>query len=368
MAVWGLGTVMGPIIGPLLGGWLTQDYSWRWVFYINVPFGIAAAVGLIAALPETRQRHSPFDLFGFATLSLGIGALQLMLDRGPLKDWFSSTEIGIEALLAAVGLYLFTIHTLSARQPFIGRALFTNRNFIIGNAFVFIFGAAVFAVIAVLPTLLQGPMGYPALTAGLVTAPRSVGTAVSMLVVGRLIGRIDARWLVTAGFLLNALALGQMAAFSPQMDAMPVIVSGMVQGFGAGLSYVAMTTVAFATLPEALRNEGAALFSLSRNIGSSIGISSIQAYITYGTSRAHARLTEYITPFSVVAADPQMRSQLHSTAGLLSLDAQVGMQASWISYIDAFWVLMLAALLIVPLIFFVRGARGTADQPQVPLE
>jgi DHA2 family multidrug resistance protein len=357
MAIWGMGVVLGPIVGPMLGGWLTEDYSWRWVFFVNVPFGILAAIGIAATLPETKKLELKFDTFGFAALSLGIGALQLMLDRGELKDWFASTEIQIEAFVAAIGLFLFIVHTATADNTFISRGLFRDRNFVVGNVFIFMVGVVLFATLALMPPMLQGLMGYPVLAAGLVTAPRGVGTWVSMLVVGRIAGRIDARWLIAIGFGLAAISLGQMAHVSPQIDSGPIISSGVIQGFGTGLAYVSLTIVAFVTLPQSLRNEGTAFFNLTRNVGSSVGISAIQAYVSHSNSTAHAALTEHLTPYNTLATQPQVFSQMDSTAGLLALNQQVATQASWISYLHAFWLMMILTALTIPLILLARGAK-----------
>ena len=357
MAIWGMGVVLGPILGPLLGGWLTEDYSWRWVFFVNVPFGILAAIGIVVTLPETIKRKVSFDMFGFAALSLGIGALQLMLDRGELKDWFSSTEIQIEAVVAAVGLFLFIVHTATAENTFISRGLFKDRNFVIGSTFIFMIGVVLFATLALMPPMLQGLMGYPVLAAGLVTAPRGVGTWVSMLVVGRLTGKVDARLLIAVGFALGAISLWQMGSFSPQIDSSPIIWSGVIQGFGTGLAYVSLTVSAFVTLPQVYRNEGTAFFNLMRNVGSSVGISLIQAYVTNGQTRAHANLTEVLTPYNAIATQPQVYSQMDSTNGLIALNEQVATQSSWISYLNAFHLMMILTIVVIPLIFFARGAK-----------
>ncbi len=367
MAVWGMGVVLGPILGPVLGGWLTDDYSWRWVFLVNVPFGILAAVGIAATLPETKPKKSTFDVFGFSMLSVGIGALQLMLDRGELKDWFSSTEICVEAVIAALGLFLFTVHTATAEHPFISRALFKDRNFLIGNVFIFMVGVVLFATLALMPALMQGLMGYPVLTAGLVSAPRGIGTWIAMAVVGRLAGRVDARWLIAIGFGLAALSLGQMSAFSPQVDSGPLISTGVIQGFGSGLAYVALTIVSFVTLPASLRNEGAAFFNLMRNIGSSVGISSLQAYVTRETVTAHAQLSEHVSQFSV-ASQPGVSSQIGGPGGLAAINQQVNVQASWIAYLNAFHIMMLLTVIVIPLIVFARSAKQAGAAKQVALE
>jgi len=368
MAIWGMGVVLGPIVGPLLGGWLTEDYNWRWVFFVNIPFGILAAIGILVTLPETKPKKSTFDMFGFLTLSIGIGALQLMLDRGELKDWFGSNEIRLEALIAAIGLYLFITHTATAEHTFISRALFKDRNFLVGNIFIFMIGVVLFATLALMPPMLQGLMGYPVLAAGLVTAPRGIGTWVAMAVVGRLSGRIDSRILIAFGFGLGALSLWQMAGLSPQIDSGPIITSGVIQGFGTGLAYVALTIVSFVTLPAHLRNEGASFFNLMRNIGSSVGISAIQAYVTNNTTQAHARLTEHITPFNSGADMTQIGSQIASSNGLIGLNAQISQQASWVAYLHAFELMMILTLITIPLIAFARSAKQPSGAKQVAVE
>jgi DHA2 family multidrug resistance protein len=348
MALWGMGVVLGPIVGPVLGGWLTEDYSWRWVFLVNIPFGILATIGIIATLPETKAKRSPFDMFGFVALSIGVGALQLMLDRGELKDWFSSTEIQIEAVIAALGIFLFITQMLTAEHPFISRGLFKDRNFVVGNIFIFIIGVVLFATLALLPTLMQGLMGYPVLTAGLVSAPRGIGTWIAMAVVGRITGLIDSRLLIAIGFCLGAYSLWWMSGFSPQVDSGPLIWSGVIQGFGTGLAYVSLTVVAFVTLPGSLRNEGAAFFNLMRNVGSSIGISTIQAYVTRNTATAHAVLTEHITPFN---------SSLDTPQALSNMNQAINVQSAWIGYLNAFYLMMILTLAVIPLIAFARGAK-----------
>src|SRR5579862_5603328 len=198
MAVWGSGVILGPIMGPMLGGWLTQDYSWRWVFYINLPFGVLAAVGIMLFIRHGRlAQREPFDFFGFLSLSIAIGALQLMLDRGELKDWFHSSEIWAEAALAAVAFYLFAVHTATASdRSFISRDLLKSPNFLSGTFLMFLIGGILSGSLALLPTMLQALMNYPVLTTGLVTAPRGVGTMAAMFLVGRLMGRVDARLLI----------------------------------------------------------------------------------------------------------------------------------------------------------------------------
>ncbi|HEX3522530.1 MAG TPA: DHA2 family efflux MFS transporter permease subunit, partial [Stellaceae bacterium] len=216
MAVFGIGTILGPICGPVLGGWLTYDYNWRWVFYINLPVGVIAGVGALIFMRETRHAHrEPFDFMGFATFSLAIGALQMLLDRGELKDWFGSTEIWVEATISGVALYLFIVHTATATdRSFLNRDLLKNLNFTAGTVLMFMVGLIMNGTLALLPTMLQDLMNYPVLTTGLVTAPRGIGSMIAMFAVARLINRIDNRLIILFGLLLTAVSMWQMTRFS----------------------------------------------------------------------------------------------------------------------------------------------------------
>ena len=257
MAIWVMAVTIGPILGPALGGWLTENYNWRWVFYINVPFGVLCFLGILTFMPETTLRKSRFDFTGFIALSLAIGAFQLMLDRGQTNDWFSSTETMVEAVVAGVALYMFVVHMMTTTAaPFISPALFKDRNFLTGNVFIFIVGVVLFATLALLPPLLQELMGYPVVLTGLVTAPRGIGTLAAMVVVGRLMGRMDTRWIIAAGFAMTAYSLWQMTHFYLQMSDSQVVWSGLIQGFGTGFVYVPLAAITFATLAPQLRNEG----------------------------------------------------------------------------------------------------------------
>ncbi|HUN27163.1 MAG TPA: DHA2 family efflux MFS transporter permease subunit [Steroidobacteraceae bacterium] len=366
-AVWAMGVLVGPIIGPTLGGWLTDNYSWRWVFYINVPFGILSVLGVLTYLRETPRRGAPFDFFGFAFLSLAIGALQIMLDRGQLLDWFSSAEICIEAAVCGVSFYLFVVHTLTARHPFVSPALFRDRNFAVGSLFIFVVGVVLFATLALLPPLLQELMGYPATTTGLVTSPRGIGAFVTMALVGRLIGRVDTRILIGAGLGVTALSLWFMCGFSPQMDERLVVWSGFLQGVGTGFAYVPLAAVSFATLAPYFRYEATAIFNLLRNVGSSIGISVVEALLTRNTQVAHASLAAHVLPFGRLARSSGA-GDLSSPHGLAALNAIVTRQAEWIAYLDDFKLLLLLTLVALPLLFMLRSGRGAGAVATVVAE
>ncbi len=366
MAVWVMAVTIGPILGPALGGWLTENYSWRWVFYINVPFGVLSFLGILSFMPETQLRKSRFDFFGFAMLSLAIGSFQLMLDRGQTKDWFGSTEIWIEAVVAGVALYLFVVHMLTTTKPsFVSASLFKDRNFLTGNLFIFVVGVVLFATLALLPPLLQDLMNYPVVLTGLVTAPRGVGTLAAMFIVGRVMGTIDARLIIAVGFCLTAFSLWQMTGFYLQMSSGPVIWSGLTQGLGTGFVYVPLAAITFATLPQQLRNEGTALFSLVRNVGSSVGISVVETLLTRNTQTMHARLAEQITPFSDLL---HAQSATSSAEGIAALNASVTGQAAMIAYNNDFQLMMVLTLCAIPLVLLLRKATASKDAAPVVIE
>jgi DHA2 family multidrug resistance protein len=360
--VWGMGVMVGPILGPTLGGWLTESYNWRWVFFINLPVGAFALFGTLAYLPENRRKLGErFDFFGFATLSLAVGALQALLDRGEQLDWFSSMEIRAEALLAVISFAFFIAHTATAGpRSFFRYQLLKDRNFVTGVFFIFVVGAVMYATRALLPPMLQSLMNYDAATAGLVSAPSGVGTMIAMMVVGRLIGRFDVRVLLVTGFLISAFALWQMTHYSLVLSPSDIVWPGVVQGFGLGLVFVPLSSVTFSTLAGELRSDGTAIYSLMRNIGSSIGISVVQTFITRNTQVAHASLATHVSVY-----DPVVQNQvdLHSPSALALLDMQVTQQASMIAYIDDFKLMFIATLLVIPLLAIIRPARHSSASP-----
>jgi DHA2 family multidrug resistance protein len=369
MAIFGMGTIFGPIMGPMLGGWFTEYYSWRWVFYINLPIGLLCTVGIMVFMRQGRNVHREnFDFLGFVTLSLAIGALQLLLDRGSLKDWFNSTEIWIEATIAGLGFYLFIVHTVTTTGPsFLNRELLKSGNFIAGTMMMFIVGLIMTGCLALLPTMLQHLMNYPAFTTGLVTAPRGFGVMIAMFLVGRVINRVDNRLLILIGFLLTALSMWQMTSFSLHMNAGPVIVSGLLQGFGLGCTFVPLNIMALSTLPRHILTQGTAIRSLMRNLGGSIGIAVLVATLTENTQVVHSRLVEQLRPDNPLAQAPYLAApfSLHTAAGMAALNAEVTRQAAMVAYINDFKLMMLAALLALPLLLLLRDPKS-APPPLPP--
>jgi DHA2 family multidrug resistance protein len=371
MALWGIAVMVGPVLGPVLGGWLTENYTWRWVFYVNLPIGALAFLGITTFLPETaRNVGAKLDWFGFGTLSLAIGALQVLLDRGEQLDWFGSGEIVIEAILTASAFYLFFAHTFTADEPFVRPALFRDRNFAAGMVFIFIVGITYLASLALLTPYLQNLMNYPIVTAGLVLGPRGIGTMAAMMIVGRLVGRVDTRLLLAVGLGLTAWSLYQMTGWTPDVSQMTIIDNGMVQGAGLGFLFVPLSAVTLGTLPLEQRTEGAGLYNLARNIGSSVGISAVTSLLTQNTQANHADIVQHVTAVNRVFENPAI-AQFWNPAtdgGRAALDAMITRQAQIIAYIDDFKLLMIATLVAIPLLIVFRQATGGGGDHTLAVE
>ncbi|MDP8986544.1 MAG: DHA2 family efflux MFS transporter permease subunit [Pseudomonadota bacterium] len=365
MAVWGMGVMVGPILGPTLGGWLTDSYDWRWVFFINIPVGAMATYGIWRYIrPVPAVRRMQFDAFGFATLSLAVGALQMLLDRGEQNDWFSSVETWIETATMVVALTYFIAHTAltPADKSFLDYRLLKNANYVSGSLFIFIVGLVMYATRALTPTMLETLLNYPVATTGLVTAPSGLGTMLSMMVAGRMLGKIDLRLILLAGFLTTALALWQMTGYSLVLSQSDIVWPGVIQGIGLGLVFVPLSAATFATLSPALRAPGTAIYSLIRNIGSSIGISLVQTMLTRSTVSVHAELTERLTYANSAWNNPAVASAYSPTrrAGAAALDALVTQQSSMVAYLNDFRLMLYLTLAVIPLLLFIRTPRTDA--------
>jgi MFS transporter, DHA2 family, multidrug resistance protein len=386
MAMWGMGVMVGPILGPTLGGYLTELYNWRWVFYVNLPFGALATLGIAAFLPKGRVRSElRFDWIGFGVLALGVGSLQLMLDRGETKDWFGSSEIIVEAVLAGVGLYLFVVHLLLAEKPFISPAIFKDRNFSASLLVMFSVGMVLLATSALLAPWLQNLANYPVATAGLVMAPRGIGTMAAMLISGRLSNRVDPRVLMALGILLISYTLWEQTGWTPAVSQWTLIVNTVVQGAGLGFVFIPLQVIAFTTLPDRFRPDGTALLSLFRNIGSAIGVSLTSALLARNIQVAHATLAERVTPFNRALQDGGLTQQMLNpvpggapvvpggianlqmlqpgSANATLLDSLVNQQAVIIAYLDDFKFLLLTTLPTLLLLLLMRRPKAVAVEP-----
>src|ERR1700741_3311892 len=326
MALFGVSVMVGPVLGPVIGGYLTDHFSWRWVFYINVPIGALALAGISIFMRETKiSTAARIDWLGFASLSVAIAAMQVFLDRGAQLDWFSSPEILMEATVCVSAFYLFLVHTFTAKNSFVNPSLFLDRNFSVGMLFIFIVGITYLASLALLTPYLQTLMGYPVVTAGIVMGPRGLGTMACMFLVGRLIGRIDIRLLLMTGLLLTALAMYGMTGWNPNVSQWTIAVTGFIQGAGLGFLFVPLTTVTFATLAPEQRADGTGLYNLSRNVGSSVGISVVSYLLTRNNQINHATIASHVTALNHAFDSSIVRHALSpwTASGRAALD-QVG--------------------------------------------
>ena len=364
MAVWGMGVMVAPIIGPVLGGWLTDDFSWRWVFYINLPVGVLCIAGVMTFLhDDANLEKRRFDITGFALLSIMLAAFQLFLDRGSNNDWFHSVETQLEAATAALALILFLIHSFLAEKPFIPMDLFRDRNFSAAAVLGVAVGLLVFSVLALLPPMIETLLGYPVITTGLVTAPRGIGSLVSMFFVGRLVGRIDTRLIILTGLTMFAVAFYQMSHFNLLMNAYLIATTGFIQGLGTGLVFMPMTTLAFATLAPSMRADGTGVFTLVRNLGNSAGISIMQAIFTSLNQTVHARLVQNLTPENANAKAYLPPSALSTTLGQASLNGEVSRQAAMVAYVDVFHLMFITCILMMPLLLLLKPANAAPPKP-----
>ena len=370
MGLFGVGVMVGPVLGPVLGGWLTENYSWRYVFYINLPIGIIGLIGMSVFLPETKRNTSAkLDWLGFGTLSVALGALQVLLDRGEIKDWFSSGEIVVEAIVAACALYLFLVHTFTTEEPFVRPALFRDRNFAAGVIFVAVIGLTYYASLALQPPYLQNLMNYPVVTAGIIMGPRGIGTMVAMLIVGRLVGRLDTRLLLAIGLGLTAWSFHAMTGWTPDVSQAEIVRVSVVQGVGLGFVFVPLSAATLSTLSPEQRTEGAGFYNLSRNIGSSVGISVVNALLTRNTQVNHASISEHVTAVNRGLENPAIQHfwDPFSAAGRTALDAVITQQAQIIAYIDDYKLLMIATLAVLPLLLVLKRRSDGNSGSQVPL-
>ncbi len=360
MALYGMGAILGPVVGPSLGGWLTDTMGWRWIFLINLPIGIGALFLYSVFLDKSRDAATArFDLSGFMLLSIFIASSQLMLDRGELLDWFDSTEIVIEAVVAALFGLLALVHMFTVPNPFIKPKIFADRNFLIGMTITVAHAMLIFAVLALMAPMMQQLMGYPVMLTGLIAAPRGLGTMAAMFTAGQIINRVDARYMMMFGLGLASFSLWMMAHFTLEMGSWPMIWIGFLQGYGGGLVFVPMTTLMLATIAPELRNETASLISLFRNMAAAVGIAALQALTLRNASAVHARLTEAVRPDNPVLPMRLPGADFDATSWIAGIDRTIARQAAMVGYIDSYWLLAMALAAVMPLCLLL-------DKPQHP--
>ena len=363
MSVWGMGVMVGPIMGPVLGGWLTESYNWRWVFYVNVPVGILTFAILWFLLPSRPKATRSFDFAGFVYLGVAVAAFQLMLDRGQSEDWFDSWEVVIEGLASIAFTWMAVFHFATAKKPLFDRALFQNRNLVTGLLFMLVVGISTMAPMALLPPMLQNLFGYPVIDTGVMMAPRGVGVLATMWLAGQLMGKVDTRLVIMVGLVIFGVSLRQMSSFSLEQDFWPVITAGFVQGLGMGLVFMPLNALAFATLDGRYRTDGSSLLNLFRSIGQSAGISMVTVLLARNTQTSHADLAQHITRNAIAGFDVAQLSGLGplSDAAMSMADAMVNQQAAMIAYLDDFWLMSWISFAAVPLVLLLRKPKGKIE-------
>jgi DHA2 family multidrug resistance protein len=367
MAVWGMGIMIGPILGPILGGWLTENWNWRAVFYVNVPIGALALFLLVTLLPSRPIRRRKFDLLGFALLATALTSLQMLLDRGNRIDWFDSGEAWIYAVLFGATAWMATVHFFTAREPLFNRRLFGDPNYIVAMAISIQLGVVMFATMALIPPMLQQLFGYSVIDTGMVLMPRGIGTLITMQVSGYLIRKgFDARYMLGIGFLIAALSLWDMAGWSLAVDRPHIIAASLIQGLGMGLVFIPMNSMAFATLPPSMRTEASSLLNLSRSIGASVGISVVNTLIARNIQVSHQDLGSHVNSSMVSSIDVSTidRFQAVGTTVLTTIDGLINQQAAMIAYIDDYYLMMWLTLISAPLILLMKKADLTSPRPR----
>lgn len=358
MAIYGMGVMVGPVLGPVLGGWLTDNFSWRWVYYINLPIGLACLAGLWLLLPEKPLTRRPFDVMGFWYLAFGLGALQLMLDRGAHVGWFDATEIWVEMGISIAFFWMFVVHMFTGKRPLFHPEMLADRNLLTGMLFLFVVGMIMLAGMALLPPLLQNIYGYPALDTGTLLATRGVGVMAGMALTGRLAEKIDPRFFVVMGFVMVAASLWVMTGWSLDIDEHAIIYSGLLQGLGMGIVFVPLNVMTFATLKLEFRTDASAMVNLSRSIGSSVGVSIVYALLARNIQTSHSDLAGHITQFSL-PVDPNMALSMGplDNAVMGMIDAEINRQAAMIAYLNDFYFMMWISIAAIPLALLLRRPK-----------
>lgn len=370
MAIWGLGVMVGPVLGPTLGGWLTEIADWRWTFYINVPIGLLSFFLASQYVPETARRARRMDWTGFGLLATGVAALQYVFDRGNHQDWFDATDIRIATALAAIGLIAFAIYSFRyGAKAVLDIRIFKDRNFSMSCLVMLTMGFGMYGGLVLQPILLEGLLGYPIITTGLIMAPRGIATAITMMFVGRLVSIVDARLLVLIGLGFSALGSWMMTSYSLDITTANIIVPAFLQGIGLGLIFVPLSTIAYATLNPSRMAEAAGIYSLIRTIGSAIGISITTTVLAHQTQIIwnelgahinvfHGQVTEYLRLLHLTPTDRR---------GLAVLAGQVARNAEMGAMLDVFKLITFSYALLLPLLFLLKksGASRASSEAYV---
>jgi MFS transporter, DHA2 family, multidrug resistance protein len=371
MAAFALGVVVAPIIGPTLGGWLTDNYSWRWAYYINLPVGALAIVLMKAFIedpPYIRQNRSrKIDIIGFGLMAVGLAALQIMLDKGQQEDWFASDWIRLLAATCGISLAAFIIRELYVAEPIVHLKVFCNRNFLVGTSLVTLLGVVLYSAVTLQPLFLQIMMDYPALQAGWAVSPRGAGALIVMPIIGYLASRTDNRLLISAGFALLGTAMYLFGSLNLQASVWDFVWPSFWTGVGIGSVFVPLATVTMGTLPRREIGNASGLFNLLRNIGGSVGISIFTTLLARGAQANQARLVSKLTPANPIY---QLRLQellryLQTHFGAIEgLPKALGTiyggllkQSMLLAFVNDFRSLAVICALCIPLVFVFKNVK-----------
>lgn len=370
LAIWGMGVMVAPILGPTIGGWLTETINWRWNFYINVPIGALSFMLAARHVPDTPVKARRMDWWGLVFLAMFIGGLQYVLDRGQQADWFSAVSIRVAAATLTAGLALFVGHSLwSKRDALFNLKMFADRNFAAASFVGGAMGLSLFGGMLLQPVLFESVLQYPTFDTGLAMMPRGVGSLLSMLIVGRLVGRVGAKPLIYFGIATGILGAWMMTNAGLDTSAKSMIVPLVLQGVGVGFVFVPLSAIAFSTLPKALSAEAAGVYSLVRSIGSSIGISIVSVSLTRGAQASWGALRSFVDPYRFEVQ--QYVDPLHLKArglGLAVIAQQTAVQAQMLGLLRAFWVIVASFVVMIPLVMMLRPGRGGGVAPVVAAE
>ena len=361
MSIWGIGVMFAPVMGPVIGGWLTDEYSWRWVFYVSMPFSLLGILGAVFFIRETpKNLERKFDWFGFSALAIALAATQFLLDRGESEGWFDSGLIVATGVIVALAFYLFVVHSATTKNPFISPGILKDRNYMLGLVFMFLLGVLVLSMNVIMPLFLQNARGYPILTAALVMMPRGLGSLFGLIMAGRLSGRIDPRLQIAIGFASTGYSAWLFSTFTTDVGLWAFVFAAFFNGIGIGLIFVPLTAVSFWTLPGHLRTEASTFTSLFRNYGSGIGVFIVISVLSRTQSTSHAYLAERTSPYNEVMQEPHLPPQwdIFTTDGLRLLDAEITRQAMAIGFLNDFHLIFIGAAISVPLVMLLSRPKG----------
>jgi DHA2 family multidrug resistance protein len=364
MSIWGMSIMVAPILGPMIGGWLTENYNWRWVFYINLPIGILTLVILWWLLPSRPINRRELDRFGFAMLAIGLATLQLLADRGQQEDWLQSWEIIIELLVVVAALWIFAVHQMTTRRPMFERLLVADRNFFISLNMMLVVGMMTYGIFALLPPMMQNLYGYTIYDTGMLLAPRGVGIILAMFIAAKLASKVDPRILIFCGFLMTAASMWVMTSWSLDMAWNKIVYTGLFQGFGMGFVFIPLNAVAFSTLPMRFRTDGSSLLYLFRNLGGSFGISLMTTMLARNMQTSHEDLASHVTASSMSVVDPSTADRLRpiGEAAMQMVNLEINRQAAMIAYLDNFKLMMIMLIIVSPLVFFLKPGKAAPGQ------